>query len=103
MGRVRCALFITVLQLQEVIAESVLQFDQSLSLPEKQLCELALRVLDFERSLRLEAFEDFNQNYFALRMALADHYEHKSMSLRELHEGAWVGENVGLIRVFLDM
>ena len=36
-------------------------------------------------------------------MALARHYGNKSMSLQDLHKGAWVGESVGPLRVVLDV
>ena len=64
---------------------------------------LALEVLAFKSKLRWQAFEEFNREYFALRMALARHYGYKSMSVQELHEGAWVEKSVGTMRVVFDM
>lgn len=86
--------------IQEVIAQSSLTL--VLSTFERQLCGLALQVLDFERNVGWQAFEEFNRDYFALRLALARYHEFKSMTIRELHKGAWVGENAGLARVLLD-
>ena len=87
--------------LQELIAQSILQ--ENLSSFERRICGLALQVLDFEKNLIWQAFEEFNQNYFALRMAVARHYGHNSMTVQELHEGAWVEESVGASRVLLGL
>ena len=64
---------------------------------------LALQILDFEKILRWEDFEVMNRDYFALRLLLARYYGHKSMTLQELHKGAWIDESVGASRVLLDM
>lgn len=86
--------------LQEFIAQITLE--RTLSLSVKLLCRLALKVLSFESSVGWENFEVLNQDYFALRMALACHYGYQSMVLQELYKGAWVGKAVGLARVRLD-
>ena len=85
---------------QEFIAHTTEQNTPSKSV--KRLCRLALKVLSFESSVGWENFEVLNQDYFALRMALACHYRHKSMTLQELYEGAWIGESASLARVRLD-
>ena len=85
---------------QELIAQSTLERNPSLS--ERRLCRLALRVLSFESTMGWENFEVLNQDYFALRMALACHYGYQSMTLQELYEGAWVEESTGLARVLVD-
>ena len=85
---------------QELIAQSTLE--RNPPLPERRLCRLALKVLSFESSVGWENFEVLNQDYFAVRMALACHYGYQSMTFQELYEGAWVGKAVGLARVRLD-
>ena len=86
--------------LQEFIAQTTLKRKPTLSV--RRLCSLVLKVLSFESSMGWENFEVLNQDYFALRMALACHYGYQSMTLQELYEGAWVGKAAGLARVRLD-
>ena len=86
--------------LQEFIAQTTLKRNRSKFV--KLLCRLALKVLSFESSVGWENFEVLNQDYFALRMALARHYGYQSMTLQGLHEGAWIEESAGHARVRLD-
>lgn len=86
---------------QELIAQSIPE--QPLSSVEKRMRGLALQVLGYEKNLRWEAFEAINRDYFALRLLLARHYGHKSMTLEELHQGAWIEESIGAFRVLSDM
>lgn len=87
---------------QEMIARTCLSSPQAtISASELLLNRLALRVLDYEKELDGKVFERFNQDFFALRLGLENHFGPQLTSLSDLYKGAWVGEEAGSIGVML--
>jgi hypothetical protein len=90
-----------VLDVQEMIAWAGIE-STTISDADRRLCQAALLVLGYD-DIMWQKFEDFNRDYFALRLALARHKgKHESISLSELLKGARVGQPVAEHRVLLE-
>lgn len=84
-----------------MIARTCSCSEKPISASDQFLIRLALRVLDYEKELDGKVFERFNQDFFALRLALESHLGPNVTSLSDLYKGAWVGGEAGSMSVML--